>query len=403
MAQIIEPIEKPMTKAMRQQGTLRRRFRQFTLSAATMLFMPLVAAPSGPSDVPSAPQGSVDQKGIVHGPAFDLPPSRYMSGEARHALGKELASQQPASPVVDLSKVTIQDVRKEHDAALAPILARLKIRYPTLIADRTISGIHIRVVRPKDGVSKRNAHRILLNLHGGGFFEGSDAEALVESIPIAAVAQIEVITIDYRQAPEYRFPAASDDVIAVYRQLLERKEVRAAGIGIYGCSAGGILTAQAAAAVAAKNLPRPGALGIFSAGAYADWNGDPLSKGTWGGDSRYWAEPISGQPGLEIPFHPHSWFDNAYISGVDLDDPLVSPAESPSTLAKFPPTLLLTGTRAYDLSALVETHRQLTKNGVQAELHLWDGLGHCFFFDPDLPESQEAYTVIANFFMKHLH
>jgi acetyl esterase/lipase len=71
-------------------------------------------------------------------------------------------------------------------------------------------------------------------------------------------------------------------------------------------------------------------------------------------------------------------------------------------LARFPPTLLITGTRAYDLSAVVETHRQLVKNGAEAELHLWDGMNHCFFFDVDLPESKEAYAVIARFFGKHL-
>jgi acetyl esterase/lipase len=290
-----------------------------------------------------------------------------------------------------------------HDDGMAPDLERMKALYPVTIVARTIGGVHARVVTPKHGIPKKNGHLVLLNLHGGGFFEGADAEALVESIPIAAVARMTVITIDYRQAPEYHFPAASDDVVTVYRELLMKREATAAGTGIYGCSAGGILTAEVAAALEKQNMPRPAAIGIFSSGAYGDWNGDPLKKGVWGGDSRYWADPVSGQPGLPLPFPAHSWFDNAYISGVDLSDPLVSPAESPALLAKFPPTLLLTGTRAYDLSAVVETHRQLIKSGAQADLHLWDGLGHCFFFDPDIPESKEVYAVIVGFFNHHLH
>jgi acetyl esterase/lipase len=91
-------------------------------------------------------------------------------------------------------------------------------------------------------------------------------------------------------------------------------------------------------------------------------------------------------------------YATTYLSTANLADPLVSPALSATVLAKFPPTLLVTGTRAYDMSAAVQTQRLLTKAGVSADLHLWDGLGHCFILDADFPESQEAYAVITHFF-----
>ena len=50
------------------------------------------------------------------------------------------------------------------------------------------------------------------------------------------------------------------------------------------------------------------------------------------------------------------------------------------------------------MSVAVQTQRLLTKAGVEADLHLWDGMGHCFLKDIDLPESQEAFEVIARFF-----
>ena len=51
---------------------------------------------------------------------------------------------------------------------------------------------------------------------------------------------------------------------------------------------------------------------------------------------------------------------------------------------------------------MVSTHSQLVKLGVEADLHLWEGVEHVFIWDPELPESREAYDVIVRFFDEHL-
>jgi acetyl esterase/lipase len=81
---------------------------------------------------------------------------------------------------------------------------------------------------------------------------------------------------------------------------------------------------------------------------------------------------------------------------------LAVPAASPALLAKFPPTLFITATRAMEMSSAVHSHTQLLKAGVDAEIVIWDGLDHGFFGNPDLPESREAYDVIVKFFDKRL-
>src|SRR6185312_14600393 len=86
-----------------------------------------------------------------------------------------------------------------------------------------------------------------------------------ESIPIASIGKIKVISIDYRMAPEYTFPAASDDVVAVYRQLL--KTYKPKNMGLYGCSAGGLLTAESISRFQKESLPLPAAIGMFCSGA----------------------------------------------------------------------------------------------------------------------------------------
>ena len=84
---------------------------------------------------------------------------------------------------------------------------------------------------PAGGVLDKNKDRILINLHGGGFVIG---DTKTESIPIAAVGKIKVVSIDYRKGPSYKFPAASVDVAAVYKEIL--KEYRPEYIAIYASS-----------------------------------------------------------------------------------------------------------------------------------------------------------------------
>ena len=67
-------------------------------------------------------------------------------------------------------------------------------------------------------------------------------------------------------------------------------------------------------------------------------------------------------------------------------------------LAKFPPTLLITATRGFDYSAALYAHTQLVKAGVDADLHVWEGMFHGFFYNPDVPESRDCYNVIVKFF-----
>src|SRR5262249_46514269 len=128
-----------------------------------------------------------------------------------------------------------------------------------------------------------NVHRVLINVHGGGFYGGRGLTfGQLESIPLAAIGRIKVVTVDYREAPYYKFPAATEDTVAVYRELL--KQYHPAAIGIFGSSAGGVLTAQVLATLGAQRLPRPGAAGIFWAGPGPFWS----PRFTKEGDSTMW-------------------------------------------------------------------------------------------------------------------
>ena len=200
----------------------------------------------------------------------------------------------------------------------------------------------------------------------------ADAPGSSGSVPVGT-GRIKVITVDYREAPDAKFPAASEDVTAVYRELLKRYAPQ--NIGLYGCSAGGVLAGQATAWIITHRLPRPGAIGVFCAGL-ADW----------GGDSVYTARFLPSNPTSAI-VHLMT-----YTKDIDTTDPTLHPANHLDLLARFPPVLFVTATRDAAMSVAAYSHNQLAKVGVESDLRVWDGLGHAFILD-DLPEARDANNI----------
>jgi acetyl esterase/lipase len=352
-------------------------------------FAALVAAAivsSGASAQSAAPpRVPVDPDGSVHMPAQLVPVSGFLSAEGQAYLTEHLLAMQHPERLTEQDGIP---------SLLVPFLERQRELFPVDREDTDIGGVHAYVYTPKAGVARENRDRVLIELHGGGFSGCWPACAELESMPIAALGRIRVVSLDYRQAPDYRHPAASEDVAAAYRALLE--DYRPENIGIYGCSAGGMLTGMSVAWFAAHDLPRPGAVGILCAGAA---NG---GKG-FGGDANYTTLPL-GEARAVAPQSGDgaSAVSAAYFAGTDPDDPLVNPASSPAVLAAFPPTLIVTGTRAFELSNAVHTHAQLVSLGVDASLHVWEGMFHGFFYNPDVPESQQCFDVIVDFFATRL-
>jgi len=347
---------------------------------------------SGAAAAQSPAHSSVDANGLNQMPAITVPPSSFLSPQAREAYIKATRDPRPMDPV-ELAPVVTQ-LRAGYDATLNAALERTRTLYPVKVEHDTIAGVPVEVVTPKAGVTRAKAHKVLINLHGGAFMLGGGGPGgLMEAIPVASIGGYRVITVDYRMAPEHHFPDASEDVAAVYAALL--KTYKPAHIGIYGCSSGGTLTAQATVWFQTHNLPRPGAIGVLCAS---------LSP-NFGGDSAYLAPPLNGNPPPALPVKDQRWKgtgETPYMAGVDLRSPLAQPLGHPTVLAKFPPTLMITSTRAPEMSAAVYSHAQLVKAGVDADLHVFEGLWHGFAADPRLPESRDYQDVIARFFDREL-
>jgi epsilon-lactone hydrolase len=326
------------------------------------------------------PKVVVQPDGTVDIPAQSAPVSTFLSAEAKAYLTQHLKDMQDP-------EILKQDAGVPR--FMKPYIARDYELFAIEKKEQKIAGVHVYEYTPKAGVSAKNKNRVLINLHGGGFMGCWPGCAELESIPVAALGKIQVVSVDYREGPDNKFPAASEDVARVYQELLKHHKPQ--DIGIYGCSAGGMQTAMSIAWFEKHSLPLPGAIGIFCASA----------GGIFGGDALYTAMPL-GEARLAPPTKPGERPPLSYFADTDPKDPLVSPVSSPAVLAKFPPTLIITGTRGFELSSALYTHEQMVKLGVETELHVWEGLFHGFFYNADVPESKDAFNVMIKFFDRHL-
>ena len=349
-------------------------------TAIPLLALPLLLWPRGALTADTAADS-----GSTPVPAMTVPLSGYLTPRAKEVIiTRDAWALGGFTSLSDEPNVQVKSQDLQADCAAHSrriIEGRLNHEYPATIEHKIIGGVPTDVVTPKSGIDERNRNRVLINLHGGGFI-AKCPDGLVEAMPISGTGRIKVITVDYREAPEATFPAASEDVAAVYRELL--KSYAPENIGLYGCSAGGELVGQATAWIITHKLPRPGAIGVFCAGL-ADW----------GGDSSYTARFLPELPTSGI-LHLMT-----YAKDIDATNPMLYPASHLDLLARFPPVLFVTATRDFAMSNAIYSHNQLAKAGVESELRVWDGLWHSFIYD-DLPEARDANNIIVHFFDQHL-
>ncbi|HKR87479.1 MAG TPA: alpha/beta hydrolase [Phenylobacterium sp.] len=335
----------------------------------------------------------VESDGTIQVPSFSLPISAALSASTARAQAQALAAALP----IDISAIDKIDVPDAYRAAVdafragldemfaRPLSEKLLAEFPVEMRDVVLAGVRGEAFIP----ANCDPDRILLNLHGGGFCSGYGYVSRIEAIPMAHLTGMKVVSIDYRQGYEHKYPAATDDVVAVYRELLQHHAPE--NIVIYGGSAGGILSLQAAYRIVADGLPAPAAIGVFGAGGFSH------------GDSDYFAAigAATAPPVAPIPGVLNTKL--GYFSTARADDPFVDPTlGDPALLAKFPPSMILTATRAFDMSPAIAAHRALIRAGADSSLHVFDGLGHCFYYDASAPEPSEAYQAIVRFFKRRL-
>ena len=303
-----------------------------------------------------------------------------VSAEAQAAMAPLLSGEGGPEMAATLLRnpLTRAGVRLAVTQQWKPIAKARAKRFGVEFGKGRIAGVPVKHVR-KQGIDVVADRRLLINFHGGGFL--FDGGSLNETIPLAGLTGIPAITVLYRMAPEHPFPAAVDDALAVYRAALADRP--ASAIGVFGTSAGAVLTLQLLARIKLEGLPMPGAAGVFS-GA-----GDLSMVG----DCEAFLPPIMGTRTASETL-------SEYCGDTPRNDPLLSPMFG--DLSGLPPTQLMTSTRDQLLSHTVLADLALRQAGVQVDLRVYEGLAHAFWGWIDCPESEIALAAQAEFFTKHL-
>ncbi len=259
-------------------------------------------------------------------------------------------------------------------------------RWSVTITEAEIAGVTVRTVTPAE-VDPANTSRLFVHVHGGAYVLNAGPAGASEAVMIAHYAGIPVLSIDYRMPPEHPFPAAVDDVVAVWRSLLAERPAKSMALG--GTSAGGGLTLASTLRFMELRLETPGAL----------WAGTPWADLTKTGDSQFTNEGIDR--GLVTYHGVLEGAANLYADGRDLKTPLISPVYG--DFEGFPPSYLVTGTRDLFLSDVVRVHMKMRVAGVVADLNVYEGVSHGdYAFVVDSPEMDQVFGELGEFLLRHL-
>ncbi len=314
----------------------------------------------------------------------DVPPPAGASEQLQAALAAvpapSVAASRQQTPQSDEQWLAMQKATANAN------LDQIASGFGVSIEKAEVEGVTVYRVAPEK-VHPRHTDHLFLHVHGGGYvLNGGDA-SVTEAAMVASRAGIVALSVDYRMPPEHPFPAAVEDVVSVYKHLLENRSAKSIAIG--GTSAGGGLSLAAVHRFIALGLEVPGAI-------YA---GTPWADLTKTSDSLFTNE------GLDRILVTYDGFLGAaarlYADGHDLKDPLLSPVYG--DFEGFPPTYLITGTRDMFLSDTARTHRKLRAAGVVADLHVYEGVAHAdYLILVGSPESEDVFAEVSAFFRTHL-
>ena len=243
-------------------------------------------------------------------------------------------------------------------------------------ADVDVDGIRA------EWVSVRRSHMrkyVLLYCHGGGYNTGSLKYARSITNKLAASTSMDVLSFDYRLAPEHPYPAALNDAVKVWDYLMYLG-YGARDVILAGDSAGGNLALVLTLMLKEQHRILPRGLVLFS-----PWT--DLTRSGRSHRNRNVVDPILTEEYLTRAIRD-------YAADADLQDPFLSPLYG--NFHNFPPTLIQAGSNGLLLSDAQDLHKQMIRHQAGARITVYQGMWHVFQMSP-FKTAYEAMDQAAEF------
>ena len=239
-----------------------------------------------------------------------------------------------------------------------------------------ISGLYA------EWVSVNRAHLkkyVILHCHGGGYSTGSSLYARTLTSKLAAAASMDVLSFDYRLAPEHPFPAATEDVMKVWDYLM-LQGYGAKDIIVTGDSAGGNLALALTLRLKGEDRILPRALVLMS----------PWTDLTCSGES--YQDKAELDPVLNKAYIDR--MIQSYAANRNLKDPFISPIYG--DFKDFPSVYIQVGENEILYSDSLMLYQALKEAGVAVKMDEYPGMWHVFQMSP-VKASKEAVNKIADY------
>src|SRR5262249_39635686 len=158
---------------------------------------------------------------------------------------------------MNLTAAEWKALQKRADDGQAQTLQTTKRKLGVTVAEEQIAGVRVYRVKPAV-VAPENRNRILVHVHGGAYVFGGGEAAAAEAVLMAHFGEIEIVSVDYRMPPDFPYPAALDDALAVWREVAKSRNP--GHVGLFGTSTGGGMTLALVLKLKDLKLPVPGAI-----------------------------------------------------------------------------------------------------------------------------------------------
>ena len=235
-------------------------------------------------------------------------------------------------------------------------------------------------LKPKQAVTGR----VILQLHGGGYIGPMKNIYRRFAVKYSQISfGADVLTPDYRVAPEHPYPAALEDAVYAYRWLLEEKKYQPSQIVVAGDSAGGGLALALCLYAKDHGLPLPAGIITMS-----PWTDVSLSGASY--EENYTIDPLFGNS------KENMLYQCSYIGNANPKNPYLSPLFG--DFEGFPPMLMQVGAYEVLLDDTRAAAKKARAEGVKVRCSVYDGMFHVFQMGLNLiPESREAWEEVAEY------